>query len=212
MIASSKGVPFGSGGPRIHLSGMNSMEDDVGAMRARRWKCKLRNDPITDSHHLRLGSGRCLISRTYYPKVLAAEIFSDVDMVYRKISDDLKEGSLWLLEAGYITEEVCDLLGGPESGRDIDGREKKWGRSHQDFLKTEMLSPPSKPDYARKKITLCQHIRKQLGNSCNLHINARSLALEFKASFNPDLLNNCKLRANEAGRCAGQLQVACQNT
>ncbi|KAJ6516593.1 hypothetical protein C8R47DRAFT_961063 [Mycena vitilis] len=32
-------------------------------------------------------------------------------MVYRAISEDLKARSLWLLEAGYITEEVCELLG-----------------------------------------------------------------------------------------------------
>ncbi|KAJ6478431.1 hypothetical protein DFH09DRAFT_951692 [Mycena vulgaris] len=32
-------------------------------------------------------------------------------MVYRQISDDLKERALWLLEAGYITEKVCELLG-----------------------------------------------------------------------------------------------------
>ncbi|KAJ7689579.1 hypothetical protein B0H17DRAFT_1180169 [Mycena rosella] len=39
-------------------------------------------------------------------KVVAAEIFPDADMVYRKISDDLKERALWLLEAGYITGEL----------------------------------------------------------------------------------------------------------
>ncbi|KAJ7653457.1 hypothetical protein B0H17DRAFT_1147105 [Mycena rosella] len=71
-----------------------------------------------------------------FEKVLTAEIFSDV---YRKISDDFKGCALWLLEAGYITEEVCDLLGGLESGRDIDGRGGKWRRSRQDFLKMEML-------------------------------------------------------------------------
>jgi hypothetical protein len=32
-------------------------------------------------------------------------------MVYRAISVDLKERALWLLEAGYITDDVCDLLG-----------------------------------------------------------------------------------------------------
>ncbi|KAJ7134933.1 hypothetical protein C8R43DRAFT_857139, partial [Mycena crocata] len=32
-------------------------------------------------------------------------------MVYRAISDDLKERALWLLDAGYITEDVCDILG-----------------------------------------------------------------------------------------------------
>ncbi|KAJ7242536.1 hypothetical protein C8J57DRAFT_1557861, partial [Mycena rebaudengoi] len=32
-------------------------------------------------------------------------------MVYRAISDDLKERALWLLDSGYITDDVCDLLG-----------------------------------------------------------------------------------------------------
>ncbi|KAE9390960.1 hypothetical protein BT96DRAFT_765033, partial [Gymnopus androsaceus JB14] len=32
-------------------------------------------------------------------------------MVFRKISKDLKERALWLLEAGYIDEEVADLIG-----------------------------------------------------------------------------------------------------
>ncbi|KAJ7671804.1 hypothetical protein B0H17DRAFT_1208985 [Mycena rosella] len=70
-------------------------------------------------------------------KVLAAEIFPDVDMVYGKISDDMKERALWLLEAGYITEEVYDLLGGLESGRDIDRRE---GDHAKTFLQRKCLA------------------------------------------------------------------------
>ncbi|KAJ6496896.1 hypothetical protein DFH09DRAFT_945757 [Mycena vulgaris] len=37
-------------------------------------------------------------------------------MVYRQISDDLKERALWLIEAGYITEELCELLSVSRSG------------------------------------------------------------------------------------------------
>ncbi|KAJ6603493.1 hypothetical protein DFH09DRAFT_899280 [Mycena vulgaris] len=37
-------------------------------------------------------------------------------MVYCQISDDLKERALWLLEACYITEEVCELFGVSRSG------------------------------------------------------------------------------------------------
>ncbi|KAJ6542150.1 hypothetical protein DFH09DRAFT_854369, partial [Mycena vulgaris] len=37
-------------------------------------------------------------------------------MVYRQISGDLKARALWLLEAGYITVEVCELFGVSRSG------------------------------------------------------------------------------------------------
>ncbi|KAJ6477962.1 hypothetical protein DFH09DRAFT_843565, partial [Mycena vulgaris] len=30
--------------------------------------------------------------------------------VYRAISDDMKERALWLLDAGYLTENVRDIL------------------------------------------------------------------------------------------------------
>ncbi|KAJ7165445.1 hypothetical protein C8R43DRAFT_986384 [Mycena crocata] len=32
-------------------------------------------------------------------------------MVYRAISADMKERALLLLDAGYVTEDVCDILG-----------------------------------------------------------------------------------------------------
>ncbi|KAJ7220846.1 hypothetical protein GGX14DRAFT_295881, partial [Mycena pura] len=36
-------------------------------------------------------------------------------MVYRAISEDIKVRALYLLEQGYITDEVCDLLGVSQS-------------------------------------------------------------------------------------------------
>ncbi|KAJ7099220.1 hypothetical protein C8R44DRAFT_537034, partial [Mycena epipterygia] len=32
-------------------------------------------------------------------------------MVYQAFSENLKAHPLWLLEAGYITDDVCELLG-----------------------------------------------------------------------------------------------------
>ncbi|KAJ7817525.1 hypothetical protein B0H13DRAFT_1532645, partial [Mycena leptocephala] len=32
-------------------------------------------------------------------------------MVYRHISDDIKQRALWLLDADYLTEDVCEILG-----------------------------------------------------------------------------------------------------
>ncbi|KAK7015994.1 hypothetical protein R3P38DRAFT_3203726 [Favolaschia claudopus] len=32
-------------------------------------------------------------------------------MVFRHISDDLKERALWLLDNDYLTEDVCEILG-----------------------------------------------------------------------------------------------------
>ncbi|KAJ7653528.1 hypothetical protein B0H17DRAFT_872135, partial [Mycena rosella] len=64
-------------------------------------------------------------------------------MVYRRISDDLKERALWLLEAGYITEEVCDLLG--VSRRSLF----RWKANQEDY---NSVKPPYNPLQGRPRI------------------------------------------------------------
>ncbi|KAJ6550411.1 hypothetical protein DFH09DRAFT_1086676 [Mycena vulgaris] len=83
-------------------------------------------------------------------------------MVYRQISDDLKERALWLLETGYITEGVCELLGVSRSGLLGGRRPEKKGGSRQALLKKEMLSLRSKLDGREKK----SHSGNIFGNSC----------------------------------------------
>ncbi|KAJ7439797.1 hypothetical protein B0H11DRAFT_2163450 [Mycena galericulata] len=57
-------------------------------------------------------------------------------MVYRAISDHLKECALWLLEAGHITEDVCDLLGVSQASL------HRWKRNHEDY---GSVRPPPNP-------------------------------------------------------------------
>ncbi|KAJ7131847.1 hypothetical protein C8R43DRAFT_849445, partial [Mycena crocata] len=64
-------------------------------------------------------------------------------LVYRKISDDLKERSLWLLEAGYITEDVCELLGVSRSSL------FRWKANQADY---NSVKPPYNPLQGRPRI------------------------------------------------------------
>jgi hypothetical protein len=45
-----------------------------------------------------------------YITILEAKYFSQVPVVFRKISQDIKEHTLYLLDNDYITEDVCDIF------------------------------------------------------------------------------------------------------
>ncbi|KAJ7505976.1 hypothetical protein B0H11DRAFT_1687596, partial [Mycena galericulata] len=64
-------------------------------------------------------------------------------MVYRKISDDLKERALWLLEAGYLTDDVCDLLGVSERSL------FRWKSNQANY---DSVRPPYNPLQGRPRI------------------------------------------------------------
>jgi transposase len=48
-------------------------------------------------------------------------------MVFRHISLDLKQRSLWLLEQGYLPSEICFLLGVSLSSL------RRWERNYDEF-------------------------------------------------------------------------------
>jgi transposase len=64
-------------------------------------------------------------------------------MVYRAISEDLKVHALYLLEQGYITEEVCELLG--VSRRSL----YRWKANQLDY---GGVIPPTNPFRGRPRI------------------------------------------------------------
>ncbi|KAJ7871628.1 hypothetical protein B0H14DRAFT_2259519, partial [Mycena olivaceomarginata] len=64
-------------------------------------------------------------------------------MVYRAISEDLKVRALYLLEQGYITEEVCELLGVSRSSL------YRWKANQSDY---GGVMPPANPFRGRPRI------------------------------------------------------------
>ncbi|KAJ7458198.1 hypothetical protein FB451DRAFT_1508595 [Mycena latifolia] len=57
-------------------------------------------------------------------------------MVYRKISNNLKERALWLLEAGYTADDVCELLS--VSRRSLF----RWKSNQENY---DSMQPPYNP-------------------------------------------------------------------
>jgi transposase len=77
-------------------------------------------------------------------------------MVYRPISDDLKLRALWLLEASFVNEEVCELFGVSRASL------YRWRANHAHF--DSVLQPPNplqgrprilNPDQTHDLLTLC---------------------------------------------------------
>ncbi|KAJ6523459.1 hypothetical protein DFH09DRAFT_884877, partial [Mycena vulgaris] len=64
-------------------------------------------------------------------------------MVYRAISDDLKDRAVWLLDNDYMTEEVSDLLGVSRASL------YRWKANQRDYGTT---APPHNPLQGRPRI------------------------------------------------------------
>ncbi|KAJ7202249.1 hypothetical protein B0H12DRAFT_517122 [Mycena haematopus] len=64
-------------------------------------------------------------------------------MVYRAISADLKERALWLLEAGFITEDVCEIIGVSRASL------FRWRANHVQY---DSVEPPRNPLRGRPRI------------------------------------------------------------
>ncbi|KAJ7105262.1 hypothetical protein C8R44DRAFT_531000, partial [Mycena epipterygia] len=64
-------------------------------------------------------------------------------MVFRKISKDLKDRILYLLDNNYIPEDVCDIF-------DVSPRSlTRWRNNRQQF---GSVVPPPNPDHGRPRI------------------------------------------------------------
>ncbi|KAJ7742113.1 hypothetical protein DFH07DRAFT_750604 [Mycena maculata] len=66
-------------------------------------------------------------------------------MVYRAISEDLKARALYLLELGYITDDVCELLGVMEVSLNL----YRWKANQQNY---GSVIPPANPLRWRPRI------------------------------------------------------------
>ncbi|KAJ6477123.1 hypothetical protein C8R47DRAFT_1187045 [Mycena vitilis] len=64
-------------------------------------------------------------------------------MVYRAISNDLKGRALWLLEAGFITDDVVDLLGVSRASL------YRWKANELNY---DSVTPPHNPLQGRPRI------------------------------------------------------------
>jgi transposase len=64
-------------------------------------------------------------------------------MVYRHISDDIKQRALWLLDADYLTEDVCEILGVSMASV------YRWKENYETY---GSVRPPANPVQGRPRI------------------------------------------------------------